>query len=101
MWISGGPSWWYDAFESLGGEVAVVAFLDDAGEARWRRGGLGLWRSSARASAVARVGREGWKGRPGGDLAAGDVEGAGEREPVGSSSAWSAGSAMNWRMASG
>ena len=53
------------------------------GQVRWRRGGLGRSRISATASAVARVRREGGKGRLGGDLAADDVQGAGEREPAG------------------
>src|SRR5689334_25197954 len=57
--------------------------LTARGLVRWRRGGLGRARISATASAVAWFRAEGGKGRLGGDLAADDVQGAGEREPVG------------------
>src|SRR6185437_6755776 len=61
----------------------VMRRLTARGLVRWRRGGLGCWRISVTASAVAWLRAEGGKGRLGGDLAADDVEGAGEREPVG------------------
>src|SRR5689334_10812592 len=66
----------------LGGYLARRR-LRTRGQVRWRRGGLGRSRISAAASAAARVSREGGKGRLGGGLAADDVEGAGERQPVG------------------
>src|SRR6185437_5646878 len=61
----------------------VMRRLTARGLVRWRRGGLGRWRISVMASAVAWFRREGGKARLGGDLAADDVQGAGEREPVG------------------
>ena len=61
----------------------VMRRLTARGLVRWRRGGLGRWRISATASAVAWFRVEGGKGRLGGDLAADDVQGAGERQPVG------------------
>ena len=50
----------------------------------WRGRRVSRWRwISARARDRARASREGGKGRLGGDLAADDVQGAGEGEPVG------------------